>query len=178
MRDWPVVHCKRLKSLVVKLVNIFKIFPGYRGYRNREDLRETDMIIRNSLYLSLKDNVVTQMRAIFNLLLKNNDPNSSLVEQIILKSDMLAEKIRHAEQGYASLSSTYSVKEKELKKLISFDQDLAKYIADLIMRVNYLKYQLNMNNYSEVNFRLIEIDQIIDRLDVLFNARKNVIIKL
>lgn len=155
-----------------------KIFPGYRGYKNREILRETDRIVRESLHRSLKDSVVEQIRVIFGILAGEGHVFSSLAEQVAIKADMLAEKILHAEYGYEPLSSVSKIKEDELKKLISFDKNLASNIAEIIERVTFLKHRVVAQEFNGIRDDLVKINILLDQLETLFNTRKKAIIKI
>jgi len=163
---------------------LLQLIPGYSGYKNKEKIRENDRLVREGIYRSLKDSVIVKLNEINRLVVTYLPNERELLEIIRRKMDTLAEKIVHAKYGYAPLNSNVKVREKELKRLVEFDQSLANYVISLIQHVDYLLYILKSGAYTdpsrhlEIHNALLKIDWIVDQLETTLNARENLFLQV
>lgn len=114
------------------LEKIFSIFPGYRGYKNREVLRETDKIIREKLFREIKD-VTEEIRSLYRLVVnyQGDMEVARELEKLFYISDSLAEKIRHAPYGYKPHFNVVRINEDDLYNLMKYDASLASDVLSL-----------------------------------------------
>lgn len=95
--------------------------PGYRGYRQGEDIRAADSLLR----LQIADRLVTAMGQLDTI--RNQMARDGVMAGIValggLRSEMqrLEGQIRHAEGGYSGLSSTIKVTPQTLDNLYQRD---------------------------------------------------------
>lgn len=98
--------------------------PGFRGYKQKELLREDDRLVRNYLYRRLKDAegvVKTYMPDAFDGKLPLN---ASELQGMAKDLDSLGTRIRAAPGGYGGYFDRVKVEEAELTKLKQLDAAL------------------------------------------------------
>ena len=107
---------KRLQLLV----------PGFRGYRQAEDIREADSLLRLQVADKLKNarQTVENSRAA----LVSSNQFSALTDLAPLLSDLwrLEGEIRHAEQGYTGISPAVRINPQQLDRLYEYDYGFAQ----------------------------------------------------
>ena len=107
---------KRLQLLV----------PGFRGYRQGEDLREADSFLR----IQIADKVKNARTTIENsrTALANAGQFSTLNDLAPMIADLmrLEGEIRHAEQGYTGISPAVRVNPQQLDRLYEYDYGFAE----------------------------------------------------
>uniref|UniRef100_A0A7C4NLI5 DUF47 family protein n=1 Tax=Staphylothermus marinus TaxID=2280 RepID=A0A7C4NLI5_STAMA len=108
------------------------IFPGYRGYKEKELIRETDRIVREELYRGLKKSL-GDLRNIYSIVVSTQSTQNLIdrVERLIYRIDSLAEKTRHAPYGYKPLFHVFKVDEEVLNKMLEHDLRLGETVRAL-----------------------------------------------
>jgi len=103
------------------LKKIQLLLPGFSGYRQREDLRAADSILRIQLADRLKENrgklEATRARLAEAYEMKALEP----LGRLILSAQELEGMVRHAEQGYSGFSPAIRVEQSELEMLYEYD---------------------------------------------------------
>ncbi len=98
--------------------------PGFKGYKQKELLREDDRLIRNYIHTKLK-RAEEILRLKMEDALSGNFPLSiEKLDKIIKRINSIATKVRTAPAGYAGLFNRIKVKEEELNKIIEMDKNL------------------------------------------------------
>lgn len=123
------------------LGKLMKLVPGYRGYKKKEERRETDRVVRDKSIRLLKaseDNIVNALESAVNA---GNENLMQLLERARGEIHNYITKIKTAEYGYAPGWNVVAVQEKLLEAMIACDseiilmaQDLSEYTADLSSR--------------------------------------------
>jgi len=97
------------------------LIPGFRGYRQGEDDRAADSILRLQVAdrVHRASGIVTNARAS----LTNSGDFAHLTDlaQIAAELNMLEGQIRHAEQGYTGISPAVRISVTSLDKLYEYD---------------------------------------------------------
>ena len=103
------------------LKKIQLIVPGFRGYRQLEDLREADELLRRQVVQVLQgtESLVKQARS--NMVNNGDYGNLQPVASLLSKMQLLAGEIMHAEQGYSGFSPAVRVKQQTLDSLYDYD---------------------------------------------------------
>ncbi len=106
--------------------------PGFRGYRQKEDLRIADSLLRMQVADLLRSDVLQQLELIreragsaLELELMND------VAVVVSAAKTAESRVRHAEQGYSGISPAYRVTDAELNTLYEFDLSLVEGIRSL-----------------------------------------------
>lgn len=129
MNNPPNVEPSRDLRLYEKLL---MIFPGYRGYKEKELIRETDRVVREELYRGLKKSL-SDIRNLYSMVVSTQSMQHLIdrVERIVYKMDSLAEKTRHAPYGYRPLFHVFKVDEEVLNKMLEHDLRLGETVRAL-----------------------------------------------
>ncbi|MBW6517905.1 MAG: hypothetical protein K0A89_05330 [ANME-2 cluster archaeon] len=111
---------------IVKQIEL--LIPGFHGYREREDIRAADSLLRQQLANKMKEinSIFEQCREelgrAMDLTLISNMGN------IVKFSRLIENRIRHAEQGYTGISADFRIEEEELNTLYEWDLALLQTI--------------------------------------------------
>jgi hypothetical protein len=101
-----------------------RAIPGFKGYRAKEDIRESDKLLRSFLADELRS-VRATMQEAMDAVSENADlQNTGKVQSAIDNLDYVIEKTAHAEAGYAAYDAAITVKEDALNKLYDYDNGL------------------------------------------------------
>lgn len=104
------------------LKRIQATLPGYKIYRNCEDLRAADNILRKELAAHLEQVEENAREAREDLAREMDFDSLNLIGEVVNLSHKITEKVRHAEQGYAPwISGDVRIQEEELKALYNYD---------------------------------------------------------
>jgi len=152
-----------------------RIIPGFHGYREREDLRDADKIVRTYLVkeLDISKSALDETREI---LAENTDlENIEQVQKSINQFDTLREKILHAESGYAGYNAPITVKEKDLKRIYDYDASLIEVCDKIKKNTRILADSAAKENFSKKDMLLVIenlkefSEKIKERWKIIFN---------
>lgn len=155
------------------LEKIFSIFPGYRGYKNREVLRETDKIIREKLFKEIKD-AAEELRDLYRTVVSYHEDMEigKELEKLYYICDLLSEKIRHAPYGYKPHFNVVRINEDDLYNLMKYDASLASNVFSLKNIINEVKNKsftdkINIEDIRRVSEVLRVLQSSIDKRDLV-----------
>ncbi len=120
------------------LEKLISKIPGYRGYKEKENRRAADKLLRDHLAGQLDEQrrkLVELQRGLLEgggLMLMDD------LERAVTKVQKLADKIRTASYGYAGLFDAVKVKEEDLDALYEFDEDMLTHILNIQTAVDSL----------------------------------------
>ncbi|MDY6966743.1 MAG: hypothetical protein SVM80_12405 [Halobacteriota archaeon] len=145
--------------------------PGFRGYREREDLRAADNMLRSQLADRLGE-AKDQMERCRKILSKQMDLD--LLEDvggIINNIQMTESKLRHAEQGYSGISADFRIEGEELNRLYEWDLGLIDNIDRILKQVTSLQDIISGKEKKQTLTSLGDIRSAIDNFNSLFSKR-------
>ncbi len=156
------------------LKTIQTFIPGFRGYRLKEDLRDSDRMLRAQLarLLGLQRRGLEDCRPLI------KDLQSPQLEQlggIISRFKKVEGLVVHGETGYSGLVTDIAVKENELNRLYEFDTSMIDLIGQLGQGVDALKRDLRAADSAQANVDLDGLRQGIDDFQDRFERRMQVI---
>jgi hypothetical protein len=103
--------------------------PGYRGYKEKENRRAADKLLREHLVRQLDE----QRRRLAELQRDLLESGGLLMvddlDRAVTKVQKLADKIRTASYGYAGVFDAVKVKEEELGALYNFDESMLEHVS-------------------------------------------------
>ena len=112
--------------------------PGYRGYKEKEDRRAADKLLREHLAGQLNE----QQRRLAELQRDLLEGGGLLLvddlERAVTKVQNLADKVRTASYGYAGLFDEVKVKEEELDALYDFDESMLGHVSAIQAAIDAL----------------------------------------
>jgi archaellum component FlaC len=150
--------------------------PGFRGYKEKELRRESDKLIRNNLTLKLskdKDNVRGIAQRIADKRYLDVLPD---IDRLNARMDRITEKVNHASYGYAGFYDIVKIKEENLDRMITFDNQLLEEVNALTTSIEDLKTQLLSNNFSNLKDKIQTIADKFELLEDTFDKREQIIL--
>ncbi len=144
--------------------------PGYKGYRDKENRRDQDKAVRESVADSLMANVDALTR--YNAQLANLRDFESLasLEAAVGQVRLVADRIRHASYGYGGIFGENSVDANALEQLRLFDAAMLREVESLSRSVSNVAASTPPDSEAR-SAMLAEIN----RLGKLFDTRNSVI---
>jgi predicted nucleic acid-binding Zn-ribbon protein len=133
--------------------------PGFRGYKEKELRRESDI---KSISQKIADKRYMDV-------LTDTDRLSA-------KMDRITEKINHASYGYAGFYDIAKIKEENLDRMITFDSQLLDEVNALTVSIEDLKTQLLSNNFANLKDKIQTIADKFELLEDTFDKREQVIL--
>ncbi|QXO95338.1 hypothetical protein KSK55_02740 [Methanospirillum purgamenti] len=131
---------------------ISRYVPLYRGYKEKDVRREIDAQIRDKLFRKLHK-IIDDLTWCKRELINSDQFNlGKSVEQTIIQTDILANKISHAKQGYSAIWQAIKIDTEDLSKLITYDASLfeqSKKISDISLTMKTEIKQRNVENFSQ-----------------------------
>jgi hypothetical protein len=129
---------ERVKGAMGGLEGFVSKVPGYKGYKEKEQRREADKLLRDHLVRQfeeqqhkLNDQKLQLLSSGLIDLIDDVDRASTRLESFIIK-------IRTASQGYAGFFDAVKVKEAELDALYNFDNALLEGVSRLEASISNL----------------------------------------
>lgn len=157
------------------LERLMKEVPGFRGYKIREERREADRIVRDSIYRVLKAGR-DELMGCFQLL--NNAGVPEVMEptnQLIAKMDRVTEKVNRASYGYTGFFDSVRIEAPQLDQMVTYDtqmMDMARKLADSI---SAFKTQLSQGKFEDTRNLETGLENSILQLEAVFDNRKSAI---
>jgi len=150
--------------------------PGFRGYKEKELRRESDKLIRNNLTLKLskdKENVRSIAQRIADKRYLDVLPD---IDRLNAKMDRITEKVNHASYGYAGFYDIVKIKEENLDRMITFDNNLLDEVDALTAAIEEQKTQLVSGNYTNLKDKIQAIADKLELLEDTFDKREQIIL--
>jgi hypothetical protein len=129
---------ERVKGAMGGLESFISKVPGYKGYKEKEQRREADKLLRDHLVRQLEeqqrklnDQKLQLISSGLIDLIDDLDRASTRLESFIIK-------VRTASQGYAGFFDAVKVKEEELDALYNFDNALLEGVSGLEASISNL----------------------------------------
>lgn len=153
--------------------------PGYKGYKEKEMRRESDMVVREALAARLQAQLrrIAPMQEIIlresRLELTDKLELNSYVGTLVTALQTLIDRIKAAPKGHGSLFSAVRVKEGELEALQAFDEELGSELPTLVAALDELGKTID--NEGNVRGATRQTRKAIDEMTSTFNKRSAVI---
>jgi len=150
--------------------------PGFRGYKEKELRRESDRLIRNSVYQRLME-ARKDLKEIFQ---KLSDSRLHEVlgdmDRFVMRFDRVAEKINHASYGYAGFFNVVKVEEDKLDRMIEFDNGLMDEADKIVELTNAFKKEVVKQKFEKVGDHIQNLSDTLESLEETFDGREEVIL--
>ena len=117
------------------LEQLAELIPGVKGYRDKEDRRETDKKLRETLSQRVdlaRESLQTAKRE---LLDGGNLDLLGVADRIDRKLQRAADGLRYASYGYAGFFDQAKIREDELDRLYDYDYGLIANVAEVHSKV-------------------------------------------
>ncbi|HUT27743.1 MAG TPA: hypothetical protein VMW85_06845 [Methanomassiliicoccales archaeon] len=158
------------------LKKIQLVIPGFRGYRIREDIRDSDRMLRAELAkrLGLQRTQLEESRSA----LVRKDPMSDALEEIggvINLFKKIEGKMAHAEVGYSGISADIKIKERELDSLYEYDASMIESLQFIDQALINVPEMITSGNDNDLMFAIDTVRYRVTGLEERFNRRKTAI---
>ena len=155
------------------LKKIQTVVPGFRGYRIREDLRDSDRMLRAELAkrLALQRSQLEDARR---ALVRENPMSKALEEMggVVNSMKRVEGEILHAEVGYSGISADIKMKDEELNRLYEYDNSMIEslnFIDDALVKVPEM---VRSGNDAGLRDAVETVRTRVDGLESRFKRRK------
>lgn len=145
--------------------------PGFRGYRKREDLRIADSLLRAQLADRLKNISTTMEQCRQDLVKRMELEYLEEVARLVNTIQKTENRIRHAEQGYTSISADTRIEEEELNRLYEWDLQLLSDIDKIKSEVGGLQNALLGSDKGELSSHLRAVGTVMQDFNMTFDKR-------
>jgi hypothetical protein len=127
-----------LEALISKI-------PGYHGYKEKENRRAADKLLRDQVTKQLDE----QRRRLAELQRNLVDSGGLLMvddlDRAVTKVQKLADKIRTASYGYAGIFDAVKVREDQLDALHTFDEGMLEHVTSVQTAIDALATAIDSN---------------------------------
>jgi len=142
------------------------LIPGYRGYKQKELIREDDRLVREKAALK-----IDEAKRLLEEVMPSYSGDYEVLEKMdSLRKDLeaLAQKIRHASLGYRGLFDRVKIREEELRKLLDYDYKLVTLAEEINKSVKNLASLLSEKSrlvagIAEVKSKVLELDLVVSK---------------
>jgi len=157
---------------------IAMLIPGFQGYKEKELRRDTDQLIRNKVYDTLRTGIKDLRWCHREIVNADQMKRSDFIDRLIMKTDKITEKIHHADRGYSGIWQAVKVREGELTELLRYDAHLIDTAEKLRQDISQIKNEIRSKNYETASNLLVEYEDSIDSIDDNFAQREEVLLGL
>jgi hypothetical protein len=117
-------NLNKIKEKESFLEKIKRFIPGYDGYVNRDNARELDTQLRNTLALDLVNSKTHLKNAVLQLTLNKKLFGLPDIDKLEKRLDNIISKLKSAARGYSGAFDVVKIKEDKLFQLYEFDSSL------------------------------------------------------
>jgi hypothetical protein len=164
---------EQVKSKESFLERIKRFIPGYDGYVNRDNSRELDIQLRNTLAKELESNKTKLKNAVLNLSKHGKLFETDGIDRIEKRLEASAAKFRSAARGYSGAFDVAKVKEDKLNQLYEFDSGLLDKVNEIGGASS--EVETNSNTNTDVKPALVKLGVQLDELLKKFDERENIL---
>ncbi len=150
-----------------------KVLPGYKGYREREDSRNSDKLLREMLAQKLKEGRARYDDRKADIANRGNLGLLGPAEKVTQTLSRVIDRLRYANYGF---SGKWFGKDKigidHLEKVHAFDRQLAETTAQLLLDIAALELT---DDDQELEVQLKGLAKEIRSLDEALNERERIL---
>ncbi len=166
---------EKIQSSQNKLEQLISRVPGFAGYKQKEQRREADKLLR--LYVARQyEEQLTRLSNVQHAMVSQGRLKAmSTLERGVTKLQLLVDRIKTASYGYAGLFDAIKVDEAALDRLYDFDQAMLEGVDKIAADLDRLDEAAQAEAAT-----LTEAGQLIGDLEALnntFSRRQDVILE-
>jgi hypothetical protein len=151
------------------------LIPGLRGYRNKEDLRVSDELLRNQVADKL-DRAKANMQLLRSRMAMNNDlTNITTVGSLMAQLQTLSGEVRHAAQGYAGWVAPIRIDENKLNALYEYDFAFVNQVFQLDEATNPHNLNYDSSALGSIQNSLAQFSRTVSDLSQKWSRRIDMI---
>jgi hypothetical protein len=166
---------EKIQSSQGKFEQLIGKIPGYAGYKQKEQRREADKLLRLHVARQYDEQLDRLNRLQYQLTTQGDLTGMMVLERAVSKLQLLIDRIRTASYGYAGLFDALKVDEDVLDKLYEFDQGMLAGVETLAALLDELTDIVN-NAHPAADAANKLIGEL-ERLHHAFGERQEVILR-
>ncbi len=151
------------------------LVPGYRGYRQDEDIREADSILRREVADKLQGVMARLGRLREALTQKHLYAGLTDYAPVLSDVTVLEGRIRHAEMGYSGISAPIRVRTADLDRLYEYDYGFVMAGDQLANEMGPLEDAVGAGDAARTASEIDRLRGLIGQLRKAFEARMTTI---
>lgn len=150
--------------------------PGYHGYKEKEMRREADKLLRMHISERFQEQRTKLSNVQNQLASEGKLEDLGLLERVMLQLQLLIDRLKVAEYGYAGLFDAVRVKEEQLDALYVYDSALTSSVDQLAEKMD----KLAIAAMSGEELRPLANDTLLllQELNTTLDRRKDVILRV
>ncbi|MCB9100410.1 MAG: hypothetical protein H6632_12780 [Anaerolineales bacterium] len=152
--------------------------PLYKGYKQKEEAREADMLLREHIAKQLAEQLRAAEDVTGQLLTGPGLAQLDDMGQGNMRLQTLIDKIKTAAQGYAGLFDSVKIKEAELETLYQFDDRMLTKVDEIGEAVNSIQAAIDESDSSKIAASVRRYIKTVSDTSELFDRRKDVLLGL
>jgi hypothetical protein len=162
-----------VKSKENFLERIVRYIPGYDGYVNRDNSRELDTILRNTLAAKLDANHIKLKNTVLNLTQRGKLFESDGIDKLDKKLQQCVAKFKAAARGYSGAFDVVKVKEDKLNQLYEFDAILLENVEKISNACSAMEASSKAN--TDIKADSENVSSALDELILMFEKREEIL---
>jgi len=152
------------------LEELIRSVPGFSGYKERENRREADKILRHQLATDLEDQLRQLDKVKLNLTNQGELEQLDELDRLGRKVGTLINEIRYADYGFTGFFDALKIDEADLDRLYEYDASLAAQMRNLGEGITALSQTTRENLLA----LLAEIEAKVEELQDKWSQREQV----
>jgi uncharacterized protein YoxC len=149
--------------------------PGYKGYKQKEMRREADKLLRMEVAGKLEDQRKRVSDLQMEFITAGQIELLDDLERVVMKLQLLIDRIKTASYGYAGLFDAVKVKEEELDALYEYDNRLLDSVSQIATAVD--KVTSAVAAQEGVGLSIIDLVQEVEQANQAFGHRHEAILQ-
>ncbi len=166
---------EKIQSSQNKLEQLISRVPGFAGYKQKEQRREADKLLRLYVARQYEEQLTRLSNVQYAMVAQGRLKAMSTLERGVTKLQLLIDRIKTASYGYAGLFDAIKVDEAALDRLYDFDQAMLEGVDKIAADLDRLDEAAQAEAAT-----LTEAGQLIADLEALnntFSRRQDVILE-
>ncbi|TEU11922.1 MAG: hypothetical protein E3J25_07530 [Anaerolineales bacterium] len=166
---------EKIQSSQNKLEQLISRVPGFAGYKQKEQRREADKLLRLYVARQYEEQLTRLSNVQYAMVSQGRLKAMSTLERGVTKLQLLIDRIKTASYGYAGLFDAIKVDEAALDRLYDFDQAMLEGVDKIAADLDRLDEAAQAEAAT-----LTEAGQLIADLEALnntFSRRQDVILE-
>lgn len=162
-----------VKSKENFLEKITRFIPGYNGYVNRDNARELDTLLRNTLATHLDANHMKLKNTILNLSQRGKLFESDGIDKLDKKLQQCVAKFKAASRGYSGAFDVVKVKEDKLNQLYEYDATMLGDVEGITAACTEMENSAKAG--ADVKPATEKVSAMLDELVKKFDSREQIL---
>jgi hypothetical protein len=156
------------------LEKLIGLIPGYHGYKEKEMRREADKLLRMHLSQRFQEQRTKLTSVQDHLASQGKLEDLGLLERTMLQLQLLIDRLKVAEYGYAGLFDAVRVKEEQLDALYVYDNALTLSVEQLAEKIDNVGSAAIAG--EEIRTLASDCLLLLQEVNTTFDRRKDVIL--